>query len=87
MKRITVDFNTLNSEPIDLVKFPRTGVPALTVGERVILVDGDLEVEAIVVEHQNAQGVVRLMADPDIDTWRDLVPQATPLPDDVPAGT
>ena len=80
MQRITVDFNTLNSDPVDLVKFPRTGFPTLQVGERVVLTDGELEVEATVVEFTDARGTVRLMAAPDADTWRDLVPQSTSLP-------
>ncbi len=80
MQRITVDFNTLDSEPVDLVKFPRTGVPSLHVGERVVLTDGELEVEATVVDYTDARGTARLMAEPDADTWHDLVPQATSLP-------
>lgn len=80
MQHLTVDFNTLNSEPVDLVKFPRTGVPQLHAGERIILSDGELEVDAIVVAYTDARGNVCLMAAPDADTWRDLAPQSSPLP-------
>lgn len=75
MKRISVDFNTLNSAPVDLVKFPQDGTPALVEGERIILTDDELEVEAIVVSYTTPWGELRLMAAPDAGTWRDLVPQ------------
>ena len=80
MKRIFVDFNTLNSAPEDLVKFPQDGTPPLVEGERIILTDGELEVEAIVVPYTTWWGERHLLAQPDPDTWRDLVAQEIPLP-------
>ncbi len=51
LPRIYVDFNTLNSEPIDLVKVGQTGVhdlPPLRAGQHVVLYDEELEVVATV---------------------------------------
>jgi hypothetical protein len=79
MKRIAVDFNTLNSAPEDLVKFPQDGIPPVVEGERVILTDGELEVEATVVWYTTPWGAHRLMATPDADTWRDLIPRDVPI--------
>lgn len=79
MKRISVDFNTLNSAPVDLVKFPQDGTLSLVEGERIILTDGELEVEATVVSFTTPWGAHRLMAAPDADTWRDLVPEDVPI--------
>jgi hypothetical protein len=83
MKRIQVDFNTIASEPIDVIKFgtrqereelPRLGLQA---GERVLLFDGEgLEGEAIL----SRTGSDAWMADPDPATWRDTGPQASPRP-------
>lgn len=82
MKRILVDFNTLNSEPVDLVKVAAPGtaqenrLPALESGERVILYDSDgLEVEATII--RDVEGW--WMAAPDAGTWRDTVPEQNPL--------
>ena len=79
MKRIHVDFNTLNSAPEDLVKFPRDGsVPPLVEGERVVLYDADgLEVEATITSYVTPWGEYRFMAEPDGETWRDTIPQDT----------
>lgn len=79
MKHISVDFNTLNSAPEDLVKFPQDGTPPLVEGERVMLTDDELEVEATVVAYVTPWGEHRLMAAPDADTWRDLIPQDVPI--------
>lgn len=79
MKHISVDFNTLNSAPEDLVKFPQDGTPPLVEGERVMLTDDELEVEATVVSYVTPWGERRLMAAPDADTWRDLIPQDVPI--------
>ncbi|MGH2515014.1 MAG: hypothetical protein ACRDHP_05100 [Ktedonobacterales bacterium] len=70
MKRIHVDFNTLNSAPEDLVTFPRDGsVPLLVEGGRVVLYDADgLEVEATVVSYVTPWGEHRFMAEPDVET-------------------
>lgn len=86
MKRLFVDFNTLNSAPVDLVKFPQDGTPPLAEGERVMLTDGELEVEATVVLYVTPWGECRLMAAPDAGTLRDLIPEdisisTTPLAD------
>jgi len=89
MKRIQGDFNTIASEPIDVIKFgtrqereelPRLGLQA---GERVLLFDGEgLEGEAILSRrsHPLADGSDAWMADPDPATWRDTGPQASPRP-------
>lgn len=72
MPRIHVDFNTLNSEPIDLVKLGQTGVddlPPLTAGERVILYDEEMEVAATV---QYDKDHAFWLADPDWSTRKDL---------------
>ena len=79
MQRISVDFNTLNSAPEDLVKFPQDSTPPLVEGERVILTDGELEVEATVISYTTLWGGHRLMAAPDAATWRDLIPQDDPI--------
>jgi len=84
-KRIHVDFNTMMSEPIDLVKVAAPGswqeqeLPLLTPGERVVLYDSDgLEVEADML--LDADGW--WMATPDPATWHDAVPE----PSDTTAG-
>ena len=86
MKRIHVDFNTLNADPVDLVKLAAPGswqeaeLPPLMPGERVILFDSDgLEVEAAIL-HDIAGW---WMASPDQTSWRDIAPQPTLKP---PAG-
>lgn len=83
MKRIFVDFNTLNSAPVDLVKLAAPGswqesqLPQLLQGERVILYDADgLEVEATVIHDERHWW----LAAPDGSTWRDTIPQEIPLP-------
>lgn len=81
MKRLWVDFNTLSSAPVDLVKIAAPGsadeqtLPALRQGERVLLYDADgLEVEAIII-HDSAGWWLAL---PDTSTWRDTVPASDP---------
>jgi hypothetical protein len=75
MKRIEVDFNTLTSEPVDLVKLGQAGtpngdqLPPLRNGERVILWEPGLEVEAAIIYDATAQ---YWMAKPDNATWRDI---------------
>lgn len=85
MKRILADFNTLDSEPVDLVKLSAPGswqerrLPPLLKGERVILYDADgLEVEATVFYDEEGWW----LAAPDATTWRDTIPQDAPLPDE-----
>lgn len=77
MKRISVDFNTIDSEPIDLVKMGQLGtpngdrLPPLIPGERVLLYDEEMEVEAVAefdAEHRF------WLAAPDWTTRRDLTP-------------
>jgi hypothetical protein len=74
VKCIAVDFNTLNSSPIGLVKLGKMGtsnadrLPVLGEGERVLLWEPGLEVEAIVELH----GGDYWMARPDDQTWHDL---------------
>lgn len=74
MKRISIDFNTLNSTPIGLAKIasphsPRqASLPPLENGERVLLVDTDLEAEGNIVI--TADGWI--MAQPDPATFRDI---------------
>ena len=83
LKRILVDFNTLNSAPVDLVKLAAPGstheseLPPLIPGERVTLYDSDgLEVEATILRDEAGWW----MAEPDAATWRDTVPNQMPLP-------
>ena len=82
MQRIHVDFNTLTSAPVGLVKYlQEDGQPPLQEGERVVLYDADgLEVEATVVPFMTARGERVWLAAPDEATWRDTVPQEIPLP-------
>jgi hypothetical protein len=82
MKPIHVDFNTLTSEPVSLVKYlQEEGQPPLHEGERVVLYDADgLEVDATIVPYITAWGEQVLLAAPDKATWRDTVPQEQPLP-------
>ncbi len=82
MKRIHVDFNTLTSAPVGLVKYlQEDGQPPLQEGERVVLYDADgLEVEATVIPFTTAWGEHDWLAAPDEATWRDTVPQENPLP-------
>ena len=75
LKRIHVDFNTMTSAPVDLVKIAGPGawqeatLPDLTDGERVTLYDADgLEVEATVIHTDTGWW----MAAPDVATWRDM---------------
>ncbi len=80
MKRIYADFNTLTSEPVGLVKLGQVGtpngdrLPPLQDGERVVLWEEGLEVEATIVYDA---GAGYWMAWPDENTWHDL-----PLPAD-----
>ncbi len=75
MKHIAVDFNTLTSEPVGLVKLGQIGtpnadrLPPLRDGERVVLWEEGLEVEATIVF--DAEGRY-WMAKPDEATWHDL---------------
>ncbi|HUY75540.1 MAG TPA: hypothetical protein VMV29_02140 [Ktedonobacterales bacterium] len=83
MKRVLADFNSLASAPVDLVKLAAPGswqeaqLPPLQHGERVILYDFDgVEVEATVIHDEQGWW----LAAPDGATWRDTLPQASPLP-------
>jgi len=83
MKRLWVDFNTLSSAPVDLVKIAAPGsadeqaLPPLRQGERVLLYDADgLEVEATIIHDEAGWW----LAAPDGATWRDTVPTDNPLP-------
>jgi hypothetical protein len=49
MQRISVDFNTIDSEPLDLVKIYRDTPIDLHDGKRVLLYDEEMEVEAIAI--------------------------------------
>jgi len=81
-KRIHVDFNTLTSAPVGLVKYLQDdGQPPLQEGERVVLFDADgLEVEATIVPFVTTQGDHIWLAAPDVATWRDAAPPEIPLP-------
>ena len=74
MRRIEVDFNTLTSEPVNLVKIAEVGSDReqetlpLHDGEHVVLWEPGLEVEATIVLY----GGDYWMAQPDRTTWRDL---------------
>lgn len=82
MKRIHVDFNTLTSAPVGLVKYlQEDGQPPLQDGERVVLYDADgLEVEATVTIYVTARGEHVFVAAPDEATWCDAVPHEFPPP-------
>ena len=75
MKRISVDFNTLTSEPVGLVKLGRIGtpngnrLPPLAEGERILLWEEGLAVDAI-VSFDGASNY--WVATPDTSTWRQL---------------
>lgn len=75
MKRIVVDFNTLTSEPVGLVKLGQIGtpnadrLPSLHDSERVMLWEEGLEVEATIVFDSEGRW---WMAKPDEATWHDL---------------
>lgn len=71
MKRIFVDFNTLTSAPVDIVKFRERYTPPelhLREGERVVLYDCELEVEAVLHDRDGENW----MATPIPGTWRDV---------------
>jgi hypothetical protein len=61
MKRIEVDFNTLTSEPVGLVKLGQVGtpngaaLPTVQDGERVVLWEPGLEVEATIAYDAECQ--------------------------------
>ncbi len=82
MKRLFVDFNTLTSAPVGLVKYlQENSRPPLDEGERVTPYDADgLGVEAIIVPFVAASGKRVLLAAPDDATWRDTIPAEIPLP-------
>jgi hypothetical protein len=82
MKRLYVDFNTLTSEPVGLVKYlQQDGQPPLREGEHVVLYDADgLEVEATIEIYVAARGEKVFVAVPDEATWHDTLPQDIPLP-------
>lgn len=72
MKRIEVDFNSLNSIPIDIVKLGVVGInddelPPLKEGERVVLYDDEFEVEATILYDAPTQ---YWMAQPHFATWK-----------------
>lgn len=78
LPRIEVDFNTLNSAPIDLVKIAAPGSwqeqrlpPSLRAGQRALLFDADgLEVEATILRDEQGWW----LAAPDGATWHDAQP-------------
>lgn len=75
MQRIRVDFNTLTSEPVGLVKLGRVGtrtgnrLPPLRDGQHVVLWEEGLEVEATMIFDEARQ---YWFATPDTSTWRHL---------------
>lgn len=80
LTRIEVDFNTLNSAPVDLVKIAAPGSwqeqrlpPQLRQGQRVLLFDADgLEVEATIIHDEAGWW----LGAPDGATWHDRHPAA-----------
>lgn len=82
IKRIAVDFNTLTSAPVGLVKYlQEDGQPPLREGERVLLYDADgLEVAATIMPFTTAKGEQVWLAEPDAATWHDALPQQAPFP-------
>lgn len=79
MQRLSVDFNTIDSEPVDLVKLGQIGtpngdqLPPLSEGEHVILYDEEMEVEAT-IEYDAEQHF--WLASPDWTTRNNLSPNA-----------
>lgn len=76
MQRIFVDFNTMMSEPVDVVKLGVEGInplPPLCEGEQVLLTDGEMEVQATVVLMPERR---YWMARPDWSTRVDLTSAA-----------
>ena len=63
MQRISVGFNTLTSEPVEFVKLGKAGtrngdrLPVLNDGERVLLFDNELEVEATITITTHPTGI------------------------------
>ncbi|HEY7778702.1 MAG TPA: hypothetical protein VIC85_00695 [Ktedonobacterales bacterium] len=82
LKRMHVDFNTITSTPVGLVKYlDDDGQLLLAENERVVLVDADgLEVEATIVPYMTARGARVCLAAPDENTWCDTISPAIPLP-------
>ena len=76
LKRISVDFNTLNSEPVGIVKLGEDGtangerIQPVNPGQRVILYMDELEFEATILYEDGYW-----MAQPDEATWREIVPE------------
>lgn len=73
LKRIAVDFNTLDSEPVDLVKLYHDSPPDLCPGERVLLYDEQMEVQAVA---SYDAGHHLWLAAPDWPTRHDLLTTA-----------
>ena len=74
MQRIYVDFNTLMSEPVDLVKLSTDTSPnhlSWKDGEHVILFDEEMEVEATILYSKQYH---YWLAEPDWTTRVDLLP-------------
>jgi hypothetical protein len=76
MQRLYVDFNTMMSEPVDLVKLSTdksSDHPAYHEGERVVLFDEEMEVEATILHSAKYH---YWLAEPDWSTRVDLLPSA-----------
>lgn len=76
MKRISVDFNTMMSESVDIVKLGQIEtpngdrLPPVKDGERVLLYDEELQVKAAMIYDPDDY---HWMAKPDRTTWTDVV--------------
>ena len=87
MQRLYVDFNTMMSEPVDLVKLEADHAPvkrphpSFHEGERVLLYDEEMQVEATI---HFSERYHYWLAEPDWATRTDLVP-ASHLPDTNPS--
>lgn len=87
MQRLYVDFNTMMSEPVDLVKLEADHAPSgkrnlsFHEGERVMLYDEEMQVEATI---HFSERYHYWLAEPDWATRVDLVP-ASQLPDTNPS--
>ena len=74
MQRLYVDFNTMMSEPVDLVKLSTdksSNHPAYHEGERVVLFDEEMEVEATILHSERYH---YWLAKPDWATRVELLP-------------
>jgi len=78
MQTYFVDFNTMTADPEERVTIAHEGhddpLPTARAGERVLLTDHEMTVEAVVVMDRFPDGRRAWLASPDWATRRDLAP-------------